>query len=55
MTDSNLGDFMHRTSAGMFGPSEKGETLADYRKRVKAVYGNLTGVTFLDRWTKEPI
>jgi hypothetical protein len=51
--ESSLGDFLHQTGGGTFGPSDKGESLRAYRARVRGAYGSLRGVSFLCRWTRE--
>lgn len=39
--------FYHTTGNGkVYGPSLPNETLAEYKARVKSVYGNLRGVKF---------
>lgn len=39
--------YYHSTGHGRaYGPSNEGETLAQYKARVRRAYGNLRGVTF---------
>jgi hypothetical protein len=38
--------FWHVSGGRAYGPSLPGETLAQYRARVRRVYGSLSGVTF---------
>jgi len=39
--------YYHTTGNGrVYGPSNDGETLAQYKARVKRVYGDLRGVSF---------
>ena len=40
------GQFCHRSNGNYYGPSPDGESLADYRKRVRGAYGTLKGITF---------
>jgi hypothetical protein len=42
------GVYAHRTTSGVYGPSNPGETLPDYKARVKEAYGTLRGVSFHD-------
>ena len=48
------GRYYHRSNGVAYGPCNPGETLPDYKTRVKAAYGNLRGVTFHDLET-EPL
>lgn len=36
----------HVSNGKAYGPSEPGETLAQYKARVRKAYGNLNGVKF---------
>lgn len=38
--------FYHVISGRAYGPSEPGESLAQYKARVKRAYGSLAGVKF---------
>lgn len=38
--------FYHESNGRVYGPSNPGETLADYRKRCKRAYGSLSGLKF---------
>lgn len=42
------GRYYHRSNGVDYGPSAIGESLDDYKARVKAAYGTLKGVTFHD-------
>lgn len=42
------GRFYHRSNGVAYGPSAIGESLPDYKARVKGAYGTLRGVTFHD-------
>lgn len=48
----------HITNGRAYGPANPGESLEDYRKRVKAAYGNLRGVRFVsvsDDYRHDPV
>jgi hypothetical protein len=48
------GRFYHRSNGTAYGPSQPGETLEQYKARIKNAYGNLRGVTFHDANEESP-
>lgn len=46
--------FYHVSSGRAYGPSEPGESLKDYRARVRKAYDGLHGITFGTRDTLHP-
>lgn len=40
------GRFYHLSSGNAYGPSNPGESLDDYKTRVRGAYGSLRGVEF---------
>lgn len=47
--------FYHVSGGRAYGPSEPGESLKDYRARVRKAYGSLHGITFGTRDTIHPM
>ena len=46
--------FYHVSGGKAYGPSMEGESLSDYKARVRRAYGNLSGVTFGTRSDLNP-
>jgi hypothetical protein len=46
--------FYHVSNGRAYGPSEDGETLAQYKERVRKAYGSLSGITFGTRTDFHP-
>lgn len=49
-----MSTFYHVSSGRAYGPSEPGESLRDYKARVRKVYGSLQGLEFGTRAQLHP-